>query len=289
MKNLYGNNRKFKNTGLILIAVAVVVAVLLNFKIQSVRDYDKEQQSMADAYMIDNGSDVTGSAISGTNGASDNGDGRNAESNHNSEQPSVGQSATGTSSGPESIKNDEGADSEGNSAGGTAIGNTAEENGTVGNAATETANSVSTDQNPGTQATPVENDINYVNCTITIKCDELSNNMDSWTNSNKNPNLLVPSNGIIVDTVAIRIKSESISQPVSVLDVLKYVTKAKNIAMTTALNSDYVKSIGQIAEKDAGAQSGWMYSVNSQYPAVGCSSYEVKSGDAIVWNYSLHE
>ena len=29
-----------------------------------------------------------------------------------------------------------------------------------------------------------------------------------------------------------------------------------------------------------------MYSVNGQFPNVGCSSYEVKSGDKIEWIYS---
>ena len=40
------------------------------------------------------------------------------------------------------------------------------------------------------------------------------------------------------------------------------------------------------AEKfDCGSNSGWLYSVNGSTPSYGCSKYQVKPGDNIVFYY----
>ena len=50
----------------------------------------------------------------------------------------------------------------------------------------------------------------------------------------------------------------------------------------------YVTGIGGLSEKDFGAQSGWMYSVNGSYPGAGSSSYVLKDGDAVAWRYTTN-
>lgn len=45
---------------------------------------------------------------------------------------------------------------------------------------------------------------------------------------------------------------------------------------------DFVEAIDGIACKDS---SGWTYEVNKITPDVGASSYELKSGDKVVWKY----
>ena len=48
----------------------------------------------------------------------------------------------------------------------------------------------------------------------------------------------------------------------------------------------YIEGINYLYEYDAGSLSGWMYKVNGLFPNYGCSKYEVKPGDAIVWMYT---
>ncbi len=47
----------------------------------------------------------------------------------------------------------------------------------------------------------------------------------------------------------------------------------------------YVAAIGGLAEKEHGAKSGWMYSVNGAAPMTACSNYTLKNGDTVVWYY----
>ena len=49
----------------------------------------------------------------------------------------------------------------------------------------------------------------------------------------------------------------------------------------------YVSEINGVSEFDYGKQSGWMYSVNGEYPEIGCGAYELKAGDTIRWRYTL--
>lgn len=47
----------------------------------------------------------------------------------------------------------------------------------------------------------------------------------------------------------------------------------------------YVAAIGGLAEKEHGATSGWMYSVNGVAPNTACSNYVLSNGDSVVWYY----
>ena len=47
----------------------------------------------------------------------------------------------------------------------------------------------------------------------------------------------------------------------------------------------YVAAIGGLAEKEHGATSGWMYSVNGVTPNTACSNYVLSNGDSVVWYY----
>lgn len=49
----------------------------------------------------------------------------------------------------------------------------------------------------------------------------------------------------------------------------------------------YVAAIGGLAEKEHGASSGWMYSVNGKTPMTSCSSYRLSDGDSVSWYYSV--
>lgn len=47
----------------------------------------------------------------------------------------------------------------------------------------------------------------------------------------------------------------------------------------------YVAAIGGLAEKEHGATSGWMYSVNGVTPNTACSNYVLSNSDRVVWYY----
>lgn len=47
----------------------------------------------------------------------------------------------------------------------------------------------------------------------------------------------------------------------------------------------YVAAIGGLAEKEHGAKSGWMYSVNGVTPNTACSNYVLPNGANVVWYY----
>lgn len=53
-------------------------------------------------------------------------------------------------------------------------------------------------------------------------------------------------------------------------------------------DSVYVQSIDGDGEFDHGSGSGWMYSVNGNYPNYGASKYVLKAGDKLSWRYTTN-
>lgn len=121
-------------------------------------------------------------------------------------------------------------------------------------------------------------------CTITIRCDTILNNMQNLT---KGKDVYVPRNGTILKTMLVTFKEGQ-----TVFDVLKKVCNSKNIQLeyswTPMYNSNYIEGINHLYEFDCGSQSGWMYKVNGWFPNYGCSVYELKDGDNIVFIYTCN-
>lgn len=119
-------------------------------------------------------------------------------------------------------------------------------------------------------------------CTITIRCKTILDNMDNLT---AGKDKYVPSNGIILATSTVEFaKGET------VFDVLQRACSYAGIHLeyswTPMYNSYYIEGINHLYEFDCGPQSGWMYKVNGWFPNYGCSSYTLKDGDNIVWDYT---
>ena len=73
----------------------------------------------------------------------------------------------------------------------------------------------------------------------------------------------------------------------SVYDALVKATQAAGVELG-ARNSNfgtYVYEIDNLREKDAGPNSGWMYSVNGLVPQKSAAAYYPKEGDTIQWFY----
>ncbi len=76
----------------------------------------------------------------------------------------------------------------------------------------------------------------------------------------------------------------------TVLDVLKRATKENDISLDYSGSgvTAYVKGINNLYEFDYGAQSGWIYFVDSfdGSPAVSCGAFDLSENDQIDWIYA---
>ena len=121
-------------------------------------------------------------------------------------------------------------------------------------------------------------------CTIQIRCDTILSNMGSLEEGKVR---FVPSNGIILATSTVEFEDGE-----TVFDVLQRVCSYAGIQLeysyTPMYESYYIEGINNLYEFDCGPESGWMYKVNGWFPNYGCSSYELKDGDNIVWTYTCN-
>lgn len=121
-------------------------------------------------------------------------------------------------------------------------------------------------------------------CTITIRCDTILNNMDNLTAGKE---AYVPANGVILDTSTVEF-----TEGETVFDVLQRVCDYAGIQLeyswTPMYDSYYIQGINNLYEFDCGAQSGWMFKVNGWFPNYGCSKYTLEDGDDIVWCFTCN-
>ena len=121
-------------------------------------------------------------------------------------------------------------------------------------------------------------------CTITILCDTILNNMDNLTAGKE---AYVPANGVILDTSTVEF-----TEGETVFEVLQRVCEYAGIQLeyswTPMYDSYYIQGINNLYEFDCGAQSGWMYKVNGWFPNYGCSKYTLEDGDDIVWCFTCN-
>ena len=121
-------------------------------------------------------------------------------------------------------------------------------------------------------------------CTIEIRCDTILNNMGQLSPGKEG---YVPSGGVILRTVTV-----GFNKGETVFDVLSRTCKEKGIQLeysyTPMYGSYYIEGINNLYEFDCGNQSGWMYKVNGWFPNYGCSSYNLKDGDSIVWAFTCN-
>ena len=119
-------------------------------------------------------------------------------------------------------------------------------------------------------------------CTITIRCDTIFDNVDSMEEA-KLP--YVPEDGEILPVITVEFTPGE-----TVFDVLKRVCEASDLQIeyswTPLYDSYYIEGINHLYEFDCGFESGWMYKVDGWFPNYGCSAYELKGGEEIVWSYT---
>lgn len=121
-------------------------------------------------------------------------------------------------------------------------------------------------------------------CTITIVCDTILDNLDNLEEG-KAP--YVPKDAVILPVTTV-----SFAEGDTVFQVLQKVCTAADIQMeyswTPLYDSYYIEGMNHLYEFDCGFESGWMYKVNGWFPNYGCSAYELKGGEEIVWCYTCN-
>lgn len=133
-------------------------------------------------------------------------------------------------------------------------------------------------------------------CTVRIECNTIFDNIGKLKIGKK---AFLPTSGVILDGVQVELSGGE-----SAFDVIKKACeenvctdgckycRASGVQIeytyTPAFNNYYIEGIHQIYEKDCGTQSGWMYSVNGEFPDVGTSSYNISPGDVIVFSFTCN-
>ena len=119
-------------------------------------------------------------------------------------------------------------------------------------------------------------------CTITIRCDTVFDNVEALDEAKKP---YVPEDGQILPVVTVEFTPGE-----TVFDVLKRVCDAADLQIeyswTPLYDNYYIEGINYLYEFDCGFESGWMYQVNGWFPNYGCSDYELKGGEEILWVYT---
>lgn len=112
-------------------------------------------------------------------------------------------------------------------------------------------------------------------CSIVIDCSTAL----SYEGLDENLISVVPEDGIMVPYTEIEITEE-----MTVYDVLIQVADANGI--TTEGDRNYVSGINGLSEFSCGPLSGWMYSVNGEFPRVPLGEYAVSENDEIAILYT---
>ncbi|MCQ2471510.1 MAG: DUF4430 domain-containing protein [Clostridia bacterium] len=161
----------------------------------------------------------------------------------------------------------------------------------------KTAKAETTEKSENSTSKPTEKKTTAkktITCTLEISCENILKNIENL-NENKLP--FVPKNGYIL-----KAKKVSVPEGSTAFDVIKKGCSEStctdncnfckkdgihlDFVYTPGYDSNYIRGIHQLYEKDCGTQSGWMYCVNGEFPNYGSSQYKVKNGDKISLCYT---
>lgn len=92
-------------------------------------------------------------------------------------------------------------------------------------------------------------------------------------------NVALPSNGIIADCTV------KYTEGMSALDALKAAASSEGIKVDES--HGYVKGIAGLYEKDCGGSSGWLYSVNDEFPNTSSDKYKLQENDVVTFIYTV--
>ena len=132
-------------------------------------------------------------------------------------------------------------------------------------------------------------------CTLRIECSTI---LDNQKKLKAGKAAFVPQGGVILKDTAVPLEEGDTAFTVlrracenhTCEDDCQYCQKAGGIQLeytfTPVFETYYIEGIHQLYEKDCGAMSGWMFSVNGKFAEEGASSVTVSKGDRIVFCYT---
>ncbi len=120
--------------------------------------------------------------------------------------------------------------------------------------------------------------------TLAIYCKKALENWDKL-DPRAQSEKVVPKDGVILKETAV-----TFAEGDTVYDVLMRTCRSNKINFDNKGNSSYgsryIEGVNNLYEFDCGPMSGWLYSVNDEFPSYGCSLYKLKNGDKILLQYS---
>lgn len=118
-------------------------------------------------------------------------------------------------------------------------------------------------------------------CTLTVNC------VNALTNEKLSESIreLLPSDGSILEETEF-----SFLEGESPFTLLQRVCRKNGIPFEYSVipltGGIYVEGINNLYELDCGSLSGWMYSVNGEFPSVSCSDITLSEGDRVAFLYT---
>ena len=98
----------------------------------------------------------------------------------------------------------------------------------------------------------------------------------------------VPSSGYILEPTKLQLQEGDTAYDLLVRVARYYEIPLDAVgAEDSPFGSAYISGINNLYENSCGDMSGWMFTVNGEYPDTGCDSYEVQDGDVICFEYSV--
>ena len=131
-------------------------------------------------------------------------------------------------------------------------------------------------------------------CTVRIECKTILDNLKKLKAGKA---AFVPQSGVILADAAVEVRPGDTAFTVLqraceenvCTDNCKYCRNGGiqlEYTYTPGFNTYYVEGVHQLYEKDCGALSGWMFSLNGAFPEEGASSVTVSPGDRIEFVYT---
>lgn len=129
-----------------------------------------------------------------------------------------------------------------------------------------------------------------VSVTIKIECHTAMERYEEWTPAVKKVLDAYAPDGVMLEESRFDIEAGS-----SVQDLLKQATDQYAeplVNLRDGSSGSYIVGIGGLSEFDCGSSSGWMYSVNGEYPMVSADACELSDTghtDAVVFSYTCRQ
>lgn len=119
-------------------------------------------------------------------------------------------------------------------------------------------------------------------CTVSVTC-QTAVEQKKAGKVKKEAEAVIPDDGIILEE-----RTVVFNEGDSAADVLIQAGRENEIQVSVkgSKKSTYVEGIGNLYERHCGGKSGWLFSVNGEFPEASPGQYQVENGDKILWIYT---